>query len=157
MMDSLLRSVVLNGTGRGLGRRGVTLPMAGKTGTTNDFRDAWFVGYTPDILVLVWVGFDDNRSTGFSGGAAALPVFAELIKAIPWRTSGAWFRKPPGVVTARVCAASGQAPTGACPKVVEELFLESNTPRRRCQLHGGSNPAENVVRSIGDAIHEFFN
>jgi membrane peptidoglycan carboxypeptidase len=70
MMDSLLRSVVLNGTGQGLGRRGISIPAAGKTGTTNDYRDAWFVGYTPDILALVWVGFDDNRSVGFSGGGA---------------------------------------------------------------------------------------
>lgn len=157
IMDSLLRSAVLHGTGQGLGRRGVRLPMAGKTGTTNDYRDAWFVGYTPDILALVWVGFDDNRSTGFSGGGAALPIWAELIKAIPWRTSGGWFRKPPGVVTAWVCAASGQAPASGCPQVVEELFLESNSPRERCQLHQSRNPMGNVMRSIGDALHEFFN
>jgi penicillin-binding protein 1B len=157
MMDSLLRSVVLNGTGQGLGRRGISLPAAGKTGTTNDYRDAWFVGYTPDILALVWVGFDDNRSVGFSGGGAALPIWAELIKAIPWRTSGSWFRKPPGVVTAWVCADSGQAPASGCHQVVEELFLQSNVPRERCQLHGGDNSVENVMRSISNAVREFFN
>jgi len=157
IMDSLLRSAVLSGTGRGLGRLGVNLPMAGKTGTTNDYRDAWFVGYTPDILALVWVGFDDNRSTGYSGGSAALPIWAELIKAIPWRTSGAWFRQPPGVIKAWVCAASGQAPTSGCPQLVEELFLESRPPREPCQLHGSRNPASEVMRSIGDAIHGLFN
>jgi penicillin-binding protein 1B len=157
IMDSLLRSAVLSGTGRGLARLGVSLPMAGKTGTTNDYRDAWFVGYTPDILALVWVGFDDNRSTGYSGGAAALPIWAELIKAIPWRTSGSWFVKPPGVIQVRVCAASGQLPTSGCPQVVEELFLESNPPKEACHLHGSRNPVNDVLRSIGDAIEGIFN
>lgn len=157
IMDSLLRSVVLSGTGRGLARLGVTFPLAGKTGTTNDYRDAWFVGYGPDILVLVWVGFDDNRPIGYSGAGAAMPVFAEVIKSIPWRTSGQWFRQPPGVVRIRVCALSGKMPTGGCPKLVEEIFLRSGgPPRETCPLHGARQSFESTVRSIGHAIQHLF-
>lgn len=155
IMDSLLRSVVLQGTGQSLGRMGVHLPLAGKTGTTNDYRDAWFVGYTPDILVLVWVGFDDGRSTGYSGAGAALPIFAELIKSVPWRTSGQWFRQPPGVIKARVCATSGKAPSSGCPQVVEELFLSrGGPPREPCRLHETHDSFDNTVRSIGHAIRK---
>lgn len=156
IMDSLLRSVVLEGTARGLGRMGVDLPAAGKTGTTDDYRDAWFVGYTPDILALVWVGFDDGRSTGHSGAGAALPIWAELMRAIPWRLSGEWFTRPPGVVRARVCEQSGNIPTSGCPKVVEEIFLAGRAPTEPCPLHGYHDSVGEDSRSLGDAIREFF-
>ena len=68
LMTSLLRSVVTQGTARGLADWGIRFPVAGKTGTTNDSRDAWFVGYTPDILILVWVGYDNGASIHASGG-----------------------------------------------------------------------------------------
>ncbi len=88
IMNSLLRSVVTEGTARGLAGRGITIPAAGKTGTTNDSRDAWFVGYTPDLLALVWVGFDDGDSIRNTGATAALPIWAELVKAVPQCTAG---------------------------------------------------------------------
>ncbi len=156
LMCSLLRSVVTQGTARGLARLGVGIPVAGKTGTTDDYRDAWFVGYTPDIVALVWVGFDDGRPTGFSGAGAALPIWAELVKAIPWRTSKRWFTRPPGVVRAPVCAESGQAPTSACPRVKEEVFLEGRAPTEPCPLHRDQNPVGDMLRSLGNAIRDLF-
>ena len=73
VMSDMLRSVVTEGTAKSAKNMGITFPVAGKTGTTNDYRDAWFVGYTPDLLVLVWVGFDNGESVSAEGAVAALP------------------------------------------------------------------------------------
>jgi len=136
IMNSLLRSVVTDGTARSLAWRGITFPVAGKTGTTNNYRDAWFVGYTPDILALVWVGFDNGDSVDAEGAVAALPIWAELMKALPRYTSGRWFRKPPDVVTRIVCSQSGQlAVKNRCPEPLEEIFLKKNVPTKYCPLH----------------------
>jgi penicillin-binding protein 1B len=136
IMNSLLRSVVTDGTARPLAWRGITFPVAGKTGTTNGYRDAWFVGYTPDILALVWVGFDNDDSVYAGGATAALPIWAELMKALPQYTSKSWFRKPPDVVTRKVCSQSGQlAVISRCPEPLEEIFLKNNVPSKYCPLH----------------------
>lgn len=136
MMNSLLRSVVEEGTARSLKWRNITFPAAGKTGTTNDYRDAWFVGYTPDILALVWVGFDDGSSVYAQGSVAALPIWAELMRALPQYASGGWFRKPSGIVQRTVCAQSGQlAVRNKCPEPIEEIFLSTNVPGEYCRLH----------------------
>lgn len=136
IMNDMLRSVVTEGTALGLKYRGIDWPVAGKTGTSNDSRDAWFVGYTPDILALVWVGFDNGDSLDSSGSRAALPIWADLMKAIPQHVSGEWFRPPPGVVHRTVCVDSGQmAVAGRCPRQKEEVFLENHVPTVRCPLH----------------------
>jgi len=136
IMNSLLSSVVTEGTARSLAWRGITFPVAGKTGTTNNYRDAWFVGYTPDILALVWVGFDNGDSVDAEGAVAALPIWAELMKALPRYTSGSWFRRPPDVVTRIVCSQSGQlAVKNRCPEPLEEIFLKKNVPTKYCPLH----------------------
>lgn len=140
IMNSLLASVVTEGTAISLARRGITFPVAGKTGTTNNSRDAWFVGYTPELLALVWVGFDDGASIHASGPSAALPIWADLLKAIPQTVSGAWFSPPPGVVQRRVCRQSGQLALKACPTPMLEYFLETNAPTTPCPLHRRSNP-----------------
>lgn len=146
IMTSMLQSAVTEGTARSLRTMGVTYPVAGKTGTTNNFRDAWFVGYTPDILALVWVGFDDGASIQATGSAAALPIWAELIKAIPRYVSGNWFRMPAGVVRRNVCVGSGQLPIpGICPETVEEVFLADNVPAHTCRMHRRVSPVKKKV------------
>jgi penicillin-binding protein 1B len=136
IMNSLLRNVVTEGTARSLTWRGITFPVAGKTGTTNGYRDAWFVGYTPNILALVRVGFDNGDSVHAEGAIAALPIWSELIKALPQYTSGSWFRKPPDVVTRKVYSQSGQlAVIFRCPEPLEEIFLKKNVPTKYCPLH----------------------
>ena len=149
LMSSLLQSVVEEGTARSLNRLGINYPTAGKTGTTNDFRDAWFVGYTPDILALVWVGFDDGTSIGVSGSSAALPIWADLMKAIPQHISGAWFRMPPGIVERTVCAESRQsAAEGRCPETFNEFFLEGHEPEETCPIHRSSSPLKDLFREV---------
>jgi penicillin-binding protein 1B len=136
IISSMLRSVVLEGTARSLKDMGILFPVAGKTGTTNYFKDAWFVGYTPDILALVWVGFDDGSSIHASGARAALPIWAELIKALPRFVSGNWFKVPPGIVKRTVCSESGQlAEKNRCPHPLEEYFLTDNVPTDYCPIH----------------------
>jgi penicillin-binding protein 1B len=79
-MNQILKGVLDRGTGAMARRWGFTRPAAGKTGTTNDYKDAWFVGYTPDLLAVVWVGFDGPRKIGLSGAEAALPIWTEFMK-----------------------------------------------------------------------------
>jgi penicillin-binding protein 1B len=136
LISSMLRSVVLEGTARSLTDMGIFIPVGGKTGTTNHFKDAWFVGYTPDILALVWVGFDDGSSIHASGTQAALPIWAELIKSLPRFVSGNWFKVPPGIVKRTVCSESGYlAVNHGCPDPVEEYFLTDNVPTDYCPIH----------------------
>lgn len=149
MMNELLRSVVSEGTARALKQWGVQWLAAGKTGTTNDSRDAWFVGYTPDILALVWVGFDNGDSIDATGSGAALPIWAELMKTIPQYVSGAWFHTPPGVVRKQVCADSGKRVVkGSCPRPVEEVFLETQVPAEACPLHTPLSLFDKVLKGI---------
>lgn len=155
IMNSMLRSVITEGTGRSLTRMGISFPVCGKTGTTNSFRDAWFVGYTPDILALVWVGFDNGDPVQTSGSAAALPVWAEFIKSIPQQVSGGWFKTPPGIVKLKICAESGQLATHGCPETVEEVFLSDNAPSEACALHQMANPVEQIIKGVRDLFKKF--
>ena len=86
-----LRGAVERGTARRIRALGFGGPVAGKTGSTSDFRDAWFVGYTPELVVGVWVGFDDGRSVGLPGSRAALPIFAALLREFLGPEGGAAF------------------------------------------------------------------
>jgi penicillin-binding protein 1B len=129
LINSMLQSAVQQGTGQALAGRGINFPMAGKTGTTNNYRDAWFVGYTPDLLALVWVGFDNGDSLQVSGARAALPIWAEIMRAIPHQLSGTAFIPPPGVVKHAVCTRNGFPDvTGDCDETGEEWFEIDNIP-----------------------------
>ena len=152
IMSSMLQSAVVEGTGRSLARLGVSFPAAGKTGTTNSYRDAWFVGYTPDILALVWIGFDNGDSIYSTGSSAALPVWADLMKAIPQHISETWFHVPPGVVQRKICPVSGLPRLKlSCPETVEEFFLEENIPDTRCDIHS-LQIFKNLIKGIKDVV-----
>ena len=95
----MMRSVLNEGTGAGARAAGFALDAAGKTGTTNDLRDAWFAGFTPELLTVVWVGLDDNQPLGLSGTQAALPIWTSfMIRALAGHPNQA-FSQPPGIVT----------------------------------------------------------
>jgi penicillin-binding protein 1B len=155
IMSSMLRSAVTEGTARSLENMGISVPVAAKTGTTNGFRDAWFVGYTPDILALVWVGFDDGSSLHAPGSVAALPIWAELIKSIPQHISGDWFKTPPGVVKRIVCTESGHlAIPGSCPEQKEEVFLADTAPVDPCPLHEPVGPFKKIIKGVKDLFKD---
>jgi penicillin-binding protein 1B len=145
VMTSLLRSVVTEGTARPLKRSGISFPVAGKTGTTNNFRDAWFVGYTPNILALVWVGFDNEDSIHATGSTAALPIWADLINSVPQYISDDWFRMPPGVEKRKLCSQTGKIATWRCPESIQDYVLTGRGPLQRCPLHQRENGLKGLI------------
>jgi len=137
LTTSLLESVVREGTARGLRGLGVTFPVAGKTGTTNDGRDAWFVGYTSALLAGVWVGDDQNRALKLTGSKDALPLWAAFMKEADADRPGEPFPRPANVLEVVVCPESGMVARSGCPGKRAELFLEDSQPRSECALHRG--------------------
>ncbi len=104
-------------------------PVAGKTGTSNEARDAWFVGYTPQVVAGVWVGFDDRRSLGRreSGGRSALPIWIDAVQSTGV-DAGATFAEPTGVVRVQVDPLSGLLPYEGQTDAIEEVFVEGTAP-----------------------------
>lgn len=135
MMNHLLKGVLDRGTARGARLQGFDRPAAGKTGTTNDTKDAWFVGYTPDLLAVVWVGFDNQTKLGLSGSQAALPIWTDFMKRATAGTPVTDFVPPPGVKTVNVDPLSGYRATPNCPQIIPEVFLEGEEPSGYCPLH----------------------
>jgi len=132
---NMMRSVLNEGTGAGARRMGFTLDGAGKTGTTNDLRDAWFVGFTPELLTVTWVGFDDNQPVGLSGSQAALPIWAQFMSHALAGHPSVSFEPPEGVAFVEIDPDTGQLATPACPRVINESFLEGTEPTATCELH----------------------
>lgn len=126
---SLLRGVVQRGTARRLRRYGLD-NAAGKTGTTSDYRDAWFVGYTPDLVTTVWVGYDRGMPLRLSSGEAAIPIWGSYMSAIP--TSGKDIDPPAGVTFRNIDPESGFLWSEGCPGPIREVFLSGTAPTRHC-------------------------
>jgi penicillin-binding protein 1B len=145
MMNYLLKGVLDRGTAEVARRWGFTRPAAGKTGTTNDYKDAWFVGYTPDLLAVVWVGFDNQSKLGLSGAQAALPIWTEFMKRATAGTPITDFVPPPGIKIIEIDPLSGQPATTNCPYVLREAFIEGEEPTGTCPLHPG--PSLQVSKS----------
>ncbi|HKI02406.1 MAG TPA: PBP1A family penicillin-binding protein [Thermoanaerobaculia bacterium] len=135
LVTSILQGVVDHGTAAGARGQGVQGPLAGKTGTTNDRRDSWFAGYSPDRVTVVWVGYDDNSSTQLSGARAALPIWSRFTAAV--RPAGGYrdFGVPAGIVKVMVDPVTGQLATDLCPNRVTEVFPEWQAPAEPCQRH----------------------
>jgi penicillin-binding protein 1B len=136
LMTSLLTGVVTTGTASSARSLGVTGEVAGKTGTTNDARDAWFVGYSPSLLALVWVGFDDNDPIGLSGAQAALPIWADFMKQVATAYGTSAFVAPAGITVAQIDPTTGKLATRFCPAVAQETFLTGTEPQP-CSEHAG--------------------
>jgi penicillin-binding protein 1A len=124
----MLEGVVERGTGRRALRVGK--PLAGKTGTTDDYRDAIFVGFSPDLVVGVRIGFDDNRSLGEgeAGGSVAAPIFTEFMEKALENEPPTPFRIPPGVRLVKIDARSGALASGSGPGVIDEAFRPGTEP-----------------------------
>jgi penicillin-binding protein 1B len=135
LVTHMMRSVINEGTGAAVRGAGFAADAAGKTGTTNDLRDAWFVGFTPELLTVVWVGLDDNRPLGLSGSQAALPIWTAFMKnALAGRSSRS-FSVPDGVSFIEIDRDTGQMATPTCPRVTNEAFLAGTEPLLACELH----------------------
>jgi membrane carboxypeptidase/penicillin-binding protein len=135
LVTNMMRSVLNEGTAATARSAGFTLDAAGKTGTTNDLRDAWFVGFTPELLTVVWVGFDDNQPLGLSGARAALPIWTQFMKAALAGRASVPFDVPSGITFVEIDPETGKLPSANCPRVFTEAFLEGTAPTQVCELH----------------------
>jgi penicillin-binding protein 1B len=136
LVTNMMRSVLNEGTGAGARAAGFAPDAAGKSGTTNDLRDAWFVGFTPELLTVVWVGLDDNQPLGLSGSQAALPIWTSfMIRALAGRESPP-FQTPDGITFVDIDRDTGLLAGPACPRVFSEGFIQGTEPRELCHLHG---------------------
>ncbi len=146
IITNMLQDVVNYGTGAGV-RRYFQYPCAGKTGTTQDFADAWFIGYTPQLSAGVWVGFDDHRikftSSYGQGGKAAMPIWAKFMEGAykELKIPVQYFELAPGVINAQFCQTTmdqgdTRLATPYCPNVVTDIINSKNLPRE-CEIHTG--------------------
>jgi penicillin-binding protein 1B len=129
VMHTLMRGVVQRGTASRLKRWGLGY-VAGKTGTTNDYRDAWFVGYTPDVVSTVWVGFDHGAPLRLSSGEAAIPIWGAYMAAFPHQHSEP--KAPSGVVFRDIDPETGMLWQDGCPGPWREVFLTGTDPTHHC-------------------------
>ncbi len=142
IMADMLQGILSPG-GTGYSARtiyGFQYPAGGKTGTTNDFTDAWFIGFTRQIVAGVWVGFDDPTKSlgpGQSGAVVALPIWARFMKAAhdTLQLPPLPFEMPPGVVRVDICKDTKKLATEYCPNVISELFKAENAPTQKCDKH----------------------
>ena len=147
IVTDMLVGALRYGTGRSAARLGYQHLGGGKTGTSDQARDTWFVGFTPELVTAVWVGYDDNAPTGLSGSSAALPVWV--------RTMGAWlgqgwdvqFDVPPGIVFRNIDPVTGGIANSTCPDVELAAYLDTNAPESYCSLHSPS---------IGDRLERYW-
>lgn len=149
LITSMMKDVVEEGTGRGVLSYGLNRKAYGKTGTTNNFRDAWFVGYTPELVTSVWFGYDVGTISlgrGMTGGRLSAPVWGRFMaralekepaKEFPWLNEVK-------VTKRTVCRMSGKLPGGQCHDLLEEYFIPQTVPKDVCNDHGS---AWNVVES----------
>jgi penicillin-binding protein 1A len=172
LMSTMLADVVNAGTAAGARRLGFTLPAAGKTGTTNDFKDAWFIGFTPKLVAGVWVGFDQARTILPRGFAAdvAVPIWAKFMKIATRGDQPAWFAPPRGIVTAKVCRLSGLLAADECNSVetigddgqvsqrsmvYTEYFTAGTEPTTVCAMHqleGHQPEGDRIAGQIADGV-----
>jgi penicillin-binding protein 1A len=163
LMSSMLADVINAGTAYRARQSGFTLPAAGKTGTTNDYVDAWFVGFTPHVVTGVWLGFDQPKtivSNGYAGDLA-VPIWATFMKAATKGDKPDWFDRPSNVVGVNVCRMSGKLPNTGCGNVLvtnrdgnletrsmiyTDYFVKGTQPTTVCPLHD-----QNLINALAGA------
>lgn len=137
IMTTMLQSVINRGTGYGARARGFTRPTGGKTGTSDDCMDNWFLGFTPQITAGVWIGYDDKTVIGenVTGAHTALPVWTDFMIKAHQDVPVKYFKLPPGIYFKTVCLESGLPATDKCPRIITDVFTEETLPEGVCDLH----------------------
>jgi 1A family penicillin-binding protein len=151
-MVSMLTDVVDRGTASAARSWGVTFPAGGKTGTTNDFKDAWFVGFTSSVVAGVWVGFDQPRTIGRDayGSRYALPIWSDFIRRTARRGADAW-EPPAGMRDEMLCRVSYLRPVEGCSTYIEYFKEGDDVPGRLCPVHQGT-----IKQRVRRAVEGFF-
>ena len=135
MMQFMLENVINHGTGAAARTMGFTRPAAGKTGTTNDAKDAWFAGFTPNLLAVVWTGFDQKEELGLTGAQASLPAWTAFMKAATASRPPLDFTAPPGIVEEKVDPTTGYKATPYCPLTMMGVYPQGMAPTQDCPYH----------------------
>jgi len=151
IMCDLLASVVRRGTGSQIPAMGFTRPSAGKTGTSNDYSDAWFVGFTPQISCVVWIGIDERRSIGYglTGATGAIPLYTKAMIALHKKLPVKNFEIPEDIISRKVCPVSFGLATPYCPQPYDEFFIYNMLPQE-CDLHGPNKIHDrNIINTFG--------
>jgi len=133
VMTTMMQGVIDGGTGYPVRQRGFTAPAAGKTGTSHD---AWFAGYTSNLLCIVWVGNDDYTDIKLAGGTTAAPIWAEFMKRaqkIPRYSDMKSFSSPSGVVEVKLDKVTNRLATSACPQDYYAAFIAGTEPKQNCE------------------------
>ncbi len=148
-MVSMLGDVIDRGTGSAARRLGVRFPVGGKTGTTDDFKDAWFVGFSSSMVVGVWVGFDQPETIGREayGARYALPIWADFMRKAARTRPARAFERPAGLQDETLCALSYRRPVDGCPLYTEYFKAGDEVPSRLCTLHQGT-VRQRVTRTV---------
>src|SRR5882724_93219 len=154
LVTSVLQGVIDRGTGRGVRSQGVEGELAGKTGTTNDQRDAWFAGYSPERASIVWVGYDDNSATSLSGARGAVPIWGRFMAAVHPAGGYSTFPQPKGIQTAVIDPTTGLLATEYCPTVLTEVYPEGQVPTELCNRHQGWTSEELLAQEQGGTGRE---
>lgn len=154
ILVNVMKGVVDRGTAASARSMGFRLIAAGKTGTTNDKRDAWFIGFTPKTLTLTWLGFDDNEPTGLSGGTGAVPIWTRVMQAVTAGQPNVDFPVPDGIAMAQIDETSGGRAVPNCPPrfVVSEAFKQGTQPMNACSLHSPQPVPAPAVDQFGNPI-----
>jgi 1A family penicillin-binding protein len=163
-MTAMLRDVVERGTGAAARSLGVRGPVAGKTGTTDDYHDAWFVGFSRSVVVGVWVGFDQPAPIGRDayGARVALPIWADFMKRTASIFPAREFVVPEGMRAEELCSVSYLRPVDGCPTYTEYFKDGDKVPTQLCTIHTGSlkqratRIVEGIFRSLGSRIADLF-
>jgi membrane carboxypeptidase/penicillin-binding protein len=138
MMDFMLEQVINHGTGEDARKQGFKRPAAGKTGTTNDSVDAWFAGFTPNLLAVVWTGFDQKDALGLTGAEASLPAWTRFMKAATASRPALDFAIPADIVQAKINPLTGGLSGPYCASGIEGVFPKAMAPTQSCSPGGGS-------------------
>jgi len=142
VMNDMLKDVLNYGTGVHARALGFDKPFAAKSGTTSNYRDAWFIGYSPRILTLVWVGFDDAHSVKLAGSDACIPIWTAHMNRIDGLVPDVDWKRPDDVVDRTIDPESGMLATPYCPQTRNEIYVAGTEPLSLCPLHStGGEPS----------------
>ena len=150
-----MEGVLARGTAKESKALGINFPAAGKTGTTNSNRDSWFVGYTPDVVCVVWVGYDSGADTGLTGAKGALRIWTRFMRTLYARSAPSAVIVPQGIETALIDPESGLVATNECPQKLREAYLSGTAPKETCPLHP-ENAVGKTIRNGIQGVREFF-
>jgi penicillin-binding protein 1A len=163
-MVSMLEDVMDRGTGVGARSLGVRFAVGGKTGTTDDFKDAWFVGFSSSLVAGVWVGYDRPQTIGRDayGSRYALPIWSDFMRQAARRKRPDAFEAPSGLRDEVLCRVSYLRPVEGCPTYTEFFKEDDETPGRLCPVHEGTvkqrirRAVEGVFSGLGKKIRGIF-